>query len=156
MFTDRDEHLIDESTLSETVSFVWQTFVGTDIVDGPPAELDNAHSAAISIGGDWTATIIVAMSDELVRRYTCALLEMSDDDLTHDDLTHDDVRDALGELVNVVGGNIKGLLDDDGKSTLSLPVVSRPSPEVAGSHLTTTSWFVADGLPMRWTIHERA
>ncbi len=151
MITDHQEHLIDDATLSETVSFVWETFVGTDIVDGPPAELDNAHSAAISIGGEWTATIIVAMSDELVRRYTCALLEMTDDDLTHDD-----IRDALGELVNVVGGNIKGLLDDDGKSTLSLPVVSRPSPEVAGSHLTTTSWFVADGLPMRWTIHERA
>lgn len=151
MITNHDEQLIDESTLSEIVSFVWETFVGTEIADGPPADLPNAHSAAISIGGPWTATVIVAMSDELVRRYTCALLEM-----TEEQLTNEDIRDALGELVNVVGGNIKGLLDDEGASTLSLPVVSRPSPEVAGSHLTITSWFVADGLPMRWTIHERA
>lgn len=151
MITNHDEQLIDESTLSETVSFVWQTFVGTDIADGPSAEIDTPYSAAISIGGPWTATIIVAMGSELVRRYTSALLAMPDEDLTNDD-----IRDALGELVNVVGGNIKGLLDDDGESTLSLPVVSSPEPQVAGSHLTISSWFVADGLPMRWTIHERA
>lgn len=156
MITNHDESLIDtslidEATLSETVTFVWETFVGTEIHEGPPADFDDVHSAAISIGGPWTATIIVSMGHELVGRYTSALLEIA-----VDELATEDIRDALGELVNVVGGNIKGLLDDDGQSTLSLPVVSRQTPQVAGSHLSITSSFVADGLPMRWEIHERA
>ena len=151
MITDQNDLMIDEETLSETVSFVWETFVGTEIAEGPPADIDTPHSAAISIGGEWTATIIVTMSEGLVGSYTAALLDMSEEELTSED-----IRDALGELVNVVGGNLKGLLDDDGKSTLSLPVVSRHTPEVAGSHLTIASSFVADGHPMRWEIHERA
>lgn len=151
MITNHDELLIDEATLSETVSFVWDTFVGTEISEAAPTEISDPHSAAISIGGEWTATIIVTMPEALVGRYTAALLETPEEDLTSED-----VRDALGELVNVVGGNIKGLLDDDGQSTLSLPVVSRPTPEVAGSHLTIAASFVADGHPMRWEIHERA
>lgn len=151
MITNQDQSLIDEATLTETVTFVWDTFVGTDIYEGPPAELEQPHSAAISIGGPWTSTIIVSMGEELVRRYTSALLEID-----ADQLSSEDIRDALGELVNVVGGNIKGLLDDDGQSTLSLPVVSRETPEVTGRHLSITSSFVADGLPMRWEIHERA
>ena len=151
MITNPHEQLIDEATLSETVSFVWQTFVGTDICEGGQADFATPHSAAISIGGPWTATIIVSIGEDLVRRYAAGLFDME-----IDELTADDIRDALGELVNVVGGNIKGLLDDDGHSTLSLPIVSGPAPLVAGSHLTIDSWFVADGLPMRWEIHERA
>lgn len=151
MITNQDDLLIDESTLAETVSFVWDTFVGTEIYEVPHTEIVNPHAAAISIGGEWTATIIVTMGEELVGKYTAALLETP-----KDELTAEDVRDALGELVNVVGGNIKGLLDDDGQSTLSLPVVSRPTPQIAGEHLTTATSFMADGHPMNWEIHERA
>ncbi len=149
MITNQDANLINEDTLAETVEFVWNTFVGTEIVPGGPAEMGEALSAAISVGGQWNATIVCELGDELCRRYSSALLETP-----VDELSAEDIRDALGELVNVVGGNIKGLLDDNGTSTLSLPVVARPTPAIAGEHITITTWHVADGLPMRWAIHE--
>jgi CheY-specific phosphatase CheX len=44
----------------------------------------------------------------------------------------DDVRDAMGELVNMIGGNLKGLLPLE--TELSIPVVYEdPSPEMAHS-----------------------
>jgi chemotaxis protein CheX len=38
-----------------------------------------------------------------------------------DDVTPEDVRDALGELANIIGGNVKSLMPEP--AALSLPVV---------------------------------
>ena len=43
-----------------------------------------------------------------------------------DEVSADEVADAVGELTNMVGGNIKSLLPEP--SLLSLPTVSRGAP----------------------------
>ena len=60
---------------------------------------------SISIGGCWTATIIARVSDELARHIAASLLGMD-----HSELDDELINDAIGELANVVGGNVKGLL----------------------------------------------
>lgn len=46
-------------------------------------------------------------------------------------LTDEDVVDAFGEIVNILGGNIKGLLPEHVE--LTLPQVSRESPTAGGA-----------------------
>jgi chemotaxis protein CheX len=41
--------------------------------------------------------------------------------MSEDELTEAEIRDAVGEIVNMVGGNLKGIVEGD--SSLSLPCV---------------------------------
>lgn len=150
MITDQDHIVIDQPTLAGIVGFVWETLTQHELEHRDDVTALDATSATISIGGPWTATLEVTMSDTLAARFAGALLDC--DPTT---LTQEDIDDAIGELANVVGGNVKGILDEGSIATLSLPVVSRSVPSVTGGHLTVSCGFEADGEPMVWSIFER-
>ena len=57
----------------------------------------------------WTPTV--------AERLACVMFQV-------DEASPEEVRDLLGEMANLVGGNIKGMLP--GPSRLSLPVVAPP------------------------------
>jgi chemotaxis protein CheX len=150
MITEDQDIVIDHPTLAGIVGFVWETFTQRSLEHRDDHVEVDGLSATISIGGPWTATLEVTMSSALAARFAGALLAC--DPAT---LTQDDIDDAIGELANVVGGNVKGMLEDGSVATLSLPVVSRSVPSVTGGHLTVNCTFDADGEPMVWSIFER-
>lgn len=151
MIIDQDSTVIDHATLAGIVTFVWETLTQRHIDATDADAAVEGPAATISIGGPWTATLEVVVSRTLARRFAAALLQVGDAELSEDD-----VHDALGELVNVVGGNVKGIVDDGGSSTLSLPVVADACPSVTGGHLTVACRFAVDGEPMVWALYERA
>ena len=63
----------------------------------------------------------------------------------------EDVQDALGEVANVVGGNLKALLPEG--STLSLPVVGyeRPTAARPADHEQALLWRGGPLLILLWT-----
>lgn len=144
---------IDDATLAEIVGFVWQTFAGEDDIEPgrAPADaaLDACRYATISIGGSWTATLLVAMAPALIDRFAAALMGVPPAELDQADLD-----DAFGELTNVVGGNVKGLVDDPA-ATLSLPAVSVSRPMITGGRLTVQVAYEFGGDPMVWELWER-
>ena len=71
--------------------------------------------ASVAIRGEWDGVVTLEMAPEAAWRATQQMLP-------HHRVDHEDVRDALGELVNMIGGNIKSLLPSG--CTLGLPVVS--------------------------------
>jgi chemotaxis protein CheX len=75
-----------------------------------------ALSGCVSIDGAWNGAVIVECELSLARRITEALLAPPDGHVSAED-----VSDALGEITNIVGGNIKALLPPP--SRLSLPTV---------------------------------
>ena len=144
---------VDADGLAEIVTFVWDVFVGGDIAYLPESapgtpKIDDGVCTSISIGGCWTATIIARVSDELARHIAASLLGMD-----HSELDDELINDAIGELANVVGGNVKGLLAGEG-SSLSLPVIGRSPQTVSGPHRTMRAEFDVDGHAMTWEIHE--
>jgi CheY-specific phosphatase CheX len=67
----------------------------------------------------------------------------------------DDVKDAMGELINMIGGNLKGLLPVD--TELSTPVVyDDSSSEMAHSHLIRLSVlnFDCEFGPFRLSLYD--
>ena len=79
-------------------------------VGGPVAR------ALVHIAGEWSGAITLEMSVATAEVAARVLLDV-------DDVEAWEVADAVGELVNIVGGNLKSLLPTPSK--LSLPRVSQ-------------------------------
>ena len=123
--------LIDEETVQSIAQEAWSALIGSDefLVPLPGGRPDDAISSWVEIVGPWNGAVVLtcsrATAEELSR---CLLAEHAPSVL--DD---EDVRDGLGELANVVGGNVKAVLP--GPSVLGLPEVGS-APE-AGSPADT-------------------
>ncbi|MBS2940172.1 chemotaxis protein CheX [Nocardioides sp. J2M5] len=106
--TPDDLHLLGEEVLT---AFLLQ--------DAPPASSPEQEEtgrlrASVAVHGQWTGWITLEVSRAAARDLTRRML-------SDPEVSEEDVRDAVGELVNVLGGNVKSLLVDG--STLGLPEV---------------------------------
>lgn len=131
------------------VEEVWSSFLGSEepLLPLPTPLPPGGWSAAITVTGGWDAQVTVNLTDAGALGVTSRMLMCEEADCTDEDL-----RDALGELVNMVGGNIKSLMA--GAAALSLPLVGHGdiSP---GSHLLEVcrldlTWR---GEPVLVTVH---
>lgn len=89
---------------------------------GPePTLIDEVH-AWVDVHGPMEGRVLLSTEEPTAQRITRSLLAMGADEAVGDA----DLADALGEVANVVGGNLKALLVDPG--ALSLPEVSHDRP----------------------------
>lgn len=102
--------------------------------------------ATIRISGDWDAEFHVLASHELAGHIAGDMFGTS-----ASELSKDEILDALGEIVNVIGGNAKGIVDQD--CNLSLPCVGRFLGELPASALTLD--FDLDGMPLTIAMLEK-
>lgn len=155
METDELTQRIPPEVVADLVSMAWNTFVGSElelIEAVPDVEQRPVMCSSIAIGGPWSATIVMYFTRELAFSGTATVLGMEPDELDPAD-----VRDIIGELANIVGGNIKGFVSDaDAEWTLSLPVVSESMQTVPGSRLATEVLFVCDGEFIGCQVREHA
>jgi hypothetical protein len=111
--------LIDEATVQSIAEDAWFALVGEDELLIPlPGELPgDVISSWVDMTGPWTGTVVLTTGRQTAAELTRALLGETAPEL----LDHEDVADAVGELANVVGGNVKAVLPTP--SVLSLPKV---------------------------------
>ncbi|MGY1689391.1 chemotaxis protein CheX [Geodermatophilus sp. SYSU D01105] len=111
--------LLDEATVQEIADQAWAALVGEDEVLVPlPGQLPaDTVSSWVEIVGPWTGTVVLTCGRDTAEQLARALLR----EHAPDQLEAEDVDDALGELANVVGGNVKAVLP--GPSVLGLPEV---------------------------------
>ena len=119
--------LIDEETVRSIAQEAWSALIGDDefLLPMPGGQPDDALSAWVEVVGPWTGAVVLtcgrSTAEELSR---CLLAEHAPPVLDAED-----IQDGLGELANVVGGNVKAVLP--GPSVLGLPEVG--SAPQAGS-----------------------
>jgi chemotaxis protein CheX len=89
------------------------------------APIPNPWSAQVTIDGDWHGIVRVDLDAPLAETLTARMLGGLPGAPAEDAL-----EDAMGELANVIGGNVKSLLPGEG--ALSLPVAGRPLPTATG------------------------
>ncbi len=133
---------------------VWLALLGEDEVllprlvpPGSPFDADGAWSATVTVSGGWQGAVTIELLEHAARLLGAGML-----DLPETELADADVADAVGELVNMVGGNVKSLMP--GPSVLSLPAVAA-GRAVFASDVTEVcrldlSWR---GGPVRVSIH---
>jgi chemotaxis protein CheX len=107
--------------IAEITRDVWQSFLSLDLVFAPVdplATLDGATSTGcVHISGEWNGSVFVQCTDAHAQKAAEAMF-MADPGT----LGPDEISDALGELTNMIGGNIKSLLPEP--SRLSIPTVA--------------------------------
>jgi chemotaxis protein CheX len=130
---------------------VWSSFTGRPVDAGPgDAALDGGDVTVgrVAVTGGWRGWVLLACATRLARTAAAAMF-----DRPAETLTDDEVADALGELTNMIGGNVKSLLP--GPSRLSMPAVTvgasatGPPP---GAVLVNTVSLACDGLPLAVSV----
>ena len=116
-------------------------------VDALGAPIPDPVHAWVDIVGPTSWRTLVVTARPTADRIARALLQLDDGET----VGLDDVRDALGEVANVVGGNLKGMLD--GGSSLTLPVVDTTGPAVAraADHAQALLWRGEPLVISLWT-----
>jgi chemotaxis protein CheX len=133
--------LPDIYDVEQIVGEVFSSFLGGDEslpLPAAPSEGDAAVSASVSITGSWSGHVVFGCTVPASRAAAAQLLMTSEDELADAD-----VADAVGELANMIGGNIKSLLPSP--SALTLPLVS-----LGGSALHLPSSTEAVRLDLTW------
>ncbi len=106
--------------VAQMMSDLFATMLGMHF-DATPREQYHPTStsiqATIQIEGDWKSQFRAIVSSELAHHIAGAMFGLSDNEVSKSD-----VFDAMGEIINVIGGNAKGYIDGD--CQLSLPCVA--------------------------------
>jgi chemotaxis protein CheX len=149
------EYVVPEhADVQAIVEQVWSSYLGVEepllprpVPADAPFAAPEAWSAAVSITGGWQGTVTVEVAGAVARTLTCRML-----DLGEATPVDEDVADAVGELVNMVGGNIKSLLP--GPSGLTLPAVAAGRAAHASETVEVARLdAVWEGHPVRVSVH---
>jgi hypothetical protein len=148
---------IDLGVFAETVMAIAEE-VFTAMVDGEPGVLQQAFEpvtlpadatfAWVDVHGDQPGRVLLATEHETAMQLTRALLGMTD----HEEVSDADYVDAVGEIANVVGGNVKALVPDPGPLTLPQVATTQPTDDAT---LLFDAPFTWRGRPLVisvWTL----
>ncbi|MGN6605563.1 MAG: chemotaxis protein CheX [Jatrophihabitans sp.] len=140
--------VIDGVVVDAMLSDIFLALLGeADVYANPVSDADLSLSASVSMTGEWPGHVVVGCSDGFARRFASRLF------LT-DIVSDSDIVDAIGELANVVGGNVKSVVP--GPNVLSLPHVVRGSeywPNAAEAVRLDLCW---EGEPLRVSVWSAA
>jgi chemotaxis protein CheX len=131
----------DGSDVEQIVSEVFGSFLGGDdalLILAAGGNGDSPVTASVSITGSWEGHVVFGCSMAAARTAAAVLLAMGEDELAEAD-----VADAVGELANMIGGNVKSLLP--APSALTLPLVS-----LGGAAMHLPSATEAVRLDLAW------
>jgi chemotaxis protein CheX len=147
-FTDND--------IFQLVEGIWSSMLDLQVKqDDDAAGADGTRpfmTGCVQISGGWEGAVTLECSAVLATRAAELMFAMEPGEASEDE-----VRDALGELTNMTGGNIKSLVP--GPSTLSLPAVTEGTEYlvlVPGTEVVTRVGFACEGEPMLVTIFEKS
>lgn len=141
--------LIDAQTVRSIAQEAWSALIGHDevLVPLPGGLPDDAVSSRVEVVGPWTGAVVLTCgrttAEELAR---CLLAEHAPPVLDAED-----VGDGMGELANVVGGNVKAVLP--GPAVLGLPEVGT-APEAGPDTLRVD--LLWRGQPLTITVQGSA
>jgi chemotaxis protein CheX len=109
---------VNEETVTEIVESIFGTMMDLEVSasETPWLPGEDRLTSCVYIEGEWNGAVLLECNREQACRFAGQLLSM-DPPAEVDD----DVRDALGELANMIGGNLKSTMAV--KACLSMPSV---------------------------------
>jgi len=120
--TGADASAVTAEQITEIAQEVWESFLGLTLLPHPlgsdaPTITGRHMTGCVAVSGEWNGSVFLACDGELAAAAAEAMFAADPGSLSADE-----VSDALGELTNMVGGNIKSLLP--APSRLSVPTTS--------------------------------
>ena len=143
---------VETTQITQAVETIWSTMLGLEAKTSQtalnPRLKPSTLTGCIQITGAWQGAVTVECPGGLARR-VASIMFGSD----ACDVTADQVNDALGELTNIIGGNIKALLPEP--SQLSMPAVTEGTDYlfcIPGSRPMAELTFSCEGKPFQVTV----
>lgn len=134
---------------------IWSSIVGQEaepsFVSTSELAAERTVTACVHISGGWHGSVSMVLPSTLAAQVASLMF-----DVPSHELSQEEILDAVGELANIAGGNVKGLIEDS--CELSLPVVAEGTSYVLampGSHVTSSVVLSHEGIPFALQIHER-
>lgn len=150
--------MIHHDEIIQIVQTIWTSILNLPIEVPAPNDgsfepvSGRSFTACVQLTGDFEGATLLYCSSRLALDLTSIMFEEKPEDLSIEDL-----QDALGELTNMIAGNIKPLLP--GHSRLSLPSVvdgSEYQIKVPGSRQLQRLRFLCLGEVLDITLQTRA
>lgn len=109
---------VRKEMLVRTVGSVFITMLGLDVSPSeiPRRPAGDLLTSYVRLTGDWNGAVLLECTRQQACRFAGRILSTDPPDTVDDD-----VRDVLGELANVIGGNMKCVMA--AASRLSMPTV---------------------------------
>ena len=142
--------MTDEEVLAITRD-VWESFTGRTVeLAGDQVRPDGGDVTVgcVTVTGEWQGNVRLACPAQLAQMAASAMF-----DLPAAQLDDQQVADALGELTNMIAGNIKSLIP--GPSRLSMPAVTvgaAPTVKPPRAALVATVSLACEGLPLTVSV----
>jgi chemotaxis protein CheX len=142
-----------EKEIRAFVEMIWSTVLRMDVTPerNETAPPQSAIEGRIRIRGGWHGTIVLQTDEKLASRAASKMLCLA----TGASASDKDAHDAIAELTNILGGNLKALLP--GPSQLGLPVAGPSNDHGLGpikGHMLAELAFHCDTMPLRVKLFE--
>lgn len=145
-----------EPELTEITERVWTSLLEAPLLPRQPGQPGPAAgtrtiTGCVQITGAWEGAVTVHCSLQLAKALTAAMFMVDPEDTTPEEIS-----DALGELANMVGGNVKALLPEPCR--ISLPAVADGMDyrlSVPGARPVTAVTWTCSGEPLMVRLLER-
>ncbi len=114
--------VVSAADITSIAQDVWSSFLSMELethplgAEAPPLE-GRTMTGTVHVSGEWQGSVFLEVPSDLAQAAAEAMFAADPGSLSADE-----VCDALGELTNMVGGNIKSLLP--APSRLSIPSVA--------------------------------
>lgn len=131
---------------------VWTSFLDGDptgLVAGGTEMTADKITGCVHLSGAYTGSIMLQCSPPAARDAAAALFSIAPDDVTQTELV-----DAIGEIANMVGGNVKSMLP--GPSMLSLPSVVQGQLSVPGAQVVREVLLAWRAQPLIVSLWQQA
>ncbi len=132
---------------------IFAAVLGLAVLPGgvEPPEGGRVVTGMVQITGDWRGAVAIELVEPLARRATAIMFGMDETEVTAAD-----IRDTVGEIANMSGGNVKSLVG--GSCQLSLPSVTEGveyEVSVPGARVTQVLGFRCGDELLRVSILEQ-
>lgn len=140
-----------EKEICEYTESIWSSILSLKAIPDSNgngnSENDFALAGCVHITGAWEGTVTIDFPMSLAKQVASIMFS-----LNNGDVDKSLIQDALGELTNMTGGNIKSLLPEP--CYLSLPAVAftDSNMRVPGSELVTNVTFKCSGENFRVSL----
>ncbi|WP_051551338.1 chemotaxis protein CheX [Nocardioides sp. URHA0020] len=127
----------DQALVLAAIEQVWGSMLFASAEAWPAeraADFGSGVQAHIELRGDWNGRLVLTCDSDVATQIAGAMLGLGPDE----ELPELDVHDAVGEVLNVVGGSVKGALI--GTWALGLPDVSETSEAPSRDDSFVVSW----------------
>ena len=142
-----------QNEIEQYNKLVWSTLLGLEVQPETGSfnlPIQELVTGSVQITGKWNGVISLYLPSSLVARITEKMFS-----LDSGQATTETKKDAIGEMINMIGGNIKSVLPQP--SALSTPVFSMEgqSQQFPFTKKVTQCKFVCNGDPFALSLYEQ-